>query len=561
MAAALRRQRCDRIIGTDGGDRISTGAGNDVVNAGAGHDIITNTGGHDRLDGGDGTDRFVLVGTGSTVFGGAGDDTLVVDLSGSAAPVVFNLENGHGIIGDGTPAERHLFVQHQDVEQVELMTGRGSDHVMGSALGDFIKTAGGNDVVDAGAGDDMITDGSGANRLFGGDGSDGIISTLYSAEIDGGAGEDWLAISERERTSDLTVDFAAGKVSTGTVLRGFEQVSLALGSGNDRVIAGDLGSLGVDAGAGNDHLEGGAGRDRFDGEGGNDTIDAGAGDDMIETGAGDDVAFGGDGRDRLANDGGSDVLDGGAGDDWLQDTVPDSGGLGVASILRGGAGNDTINARYLGEADGGEGRDLLSLNYGGLREATDFDAARGVTHTGLTFANVEYFNITTGRYADVLRGADDNDTFNSLGGNDILDGRGGNDALYGATENDQLFGGDGADIIDGGAHNDLLSGGNGADRLTGGSGADTFLWSSETSGHVGLDRVVDFARWQGDRIAFSEEAQDATGIHSYADFLAAAYDTADGVFVAFNGSDAEGILIEDVSLSVLTESEILFGLG
>ncbi len=60
----------DRIIGTDGGDRISTGAGNDVVNAGAGHDIITNTGGHDRLDGGDGTDRFVLVGTGSTVFGG-----------------------------------------------------------------------------------------------------------------------------------------------------------------------------------------------------------------------------------------------------------------------------------------------------------------------------------------------------------------------------------------------------------------------------------------------------------------------------------------------------------
>ena len=36
------------------------------------------------------------------------------------------------------------------------------------------------------AGDDMITDGSGANRLFGGDGSDGIISTLYSAEIAGG---------------------------------------------------------------------------------------------------------------------------------------------------------------------------------------------------------------------------------------------------------------------------------------------------------------------------------------------------------------------------------------
>lgn len=551
----------DRITGTAGSDRISTGAGIDVVNAGAGNDIITNTGGHDRLDGGDGNDRFVLVGTGSTVFGGAGDDTLVVDLSGSTAPVVFNLANGHGIIGDGTQTERHLFVQHQDVERVVLMTGRGSDRVTGSALGDVIETAGGNDVVDAGAGDDRITDGLGANRLFGGDGSDQIISTFYSAEIDGGAGQDWLYISEMQRTSDLTIDFAAGKVSTGTVLRGFEEVGLALGSGNDRVSAGDLTYLIVDAGAGDDHIEGGAGRDRFDGEEGDDYIDAGAGDDMIETGTGDDVAFGGDGRDTLANDGGSDVLDGGAGDDWLQDTFPGSGSLGVASILRGGAGNDTINARYLGEADGGEGRDLLNLNYGGLPEATDFDAARGVTHTGLTFANVEYFNVTSGRYDDVLRGAEDNDTFYSSSGNDILDGRGGNDTLSGASENDQLFGGDGADILDGGSQNDLLSGGNGADRLTGGSGADTFLWSSETSGEAGLDRILDFNGRLGDRIAFSEDAQDAMGIHSYADFLAAAHDTADGVFVAFNGSDAEGILIEDVSLSVLTESDVVFGLG
>lgn len=551
----------DRITGTAGGDRISTGAGNDVVNAGAGQDIITNTGGHDRLDGGDGNDRFVLVGTGSAVFGGAGDDTLAVDLSASAAPVVFNLENGHGIIGYGTQEERHLFIQYQDVERIVLTTGRGSDHITGSALGDVIETAGGNDFVDAGAGDDMITDGLGANRLFGGDGRDQIVSTLYSAEIDGGAGQDWLYIKETQSTSDLTVDFAAGEASTGTVLRGIEEASLALGSGNDRVIAGDLTYLVVDAGAGNDHLEGGAGRDRFDGEEGNDYIDAGAGDDMIETGAGDDVAFGGDGRDTLANDGGSDMLDGGAGDDWLQDTFPGSGTLGVASILRGGAGNDTINARYLGEVDGGEGRDLLNLNYGGLPQVTDFDATRGATHTGLAFTNVEYFNVSSGRYDDVLRGADDNDTLYSSSGNDILDGRGGDDTLRGASENDQLFGGEGADFLDGGSQDDLLSGGNGADLLKGDSGADTFLWSSETSGQAGLDHILDFVGRQGDRIAFSEEAQDATGIHSYADFLAAASDTTDGLFIAFNGSDVEGILIEHVSLSALMESDVVFGLG
>lgn len=170
-----------------------------------------------------------------------------------------------------------------------------------------------------------------------------------------------------------------------------------------------------------------------------------------------------------------------------------------------------------------------------------------------------YFNVSTGRSDDVLRGADD--TFFSLSGKDILDGRGGNDTLRDDSDNDQLFGGDGAEFLDGGSQDDLLSGGNGADLLAGGSGADSFLWSSETSGQTGLDRILDFNGRQGDRIAFSEEAEDATGIHSYADFLAAARATDAGVFLAFNGSDAEGILIEDVLLSALTESDVVFGLG
>ncbi|OCP00221.1 calcium-binding protein [Ensifer sp. LC13] len=551
----------DRITGTAGGDRISTGAGNDVVHAGAGHDIITNTGGHDRLDGGDGNDRFVLVGTGSTVFGGAGDDMLTVDLSAGAAPVVFNLENGHGIVGYQTPAERHLFVEYHDVERIVLTTGRGSDLITGSALSDVIETAAGNDFVDAGAGDDMITDGLGANRLFGGDGRDQIISTLFSAEIDGGAGQDWLLIKETQRTSDLTVDFGAGQASTGTVLRGIEEASLALGSGNDRVITANLAYIVVHAGSGDDHLEGGAGRDSLYGDDGSDRIDGGAGNDTISTGLGDDIAFGGGGDDRFANDGGTDVLDGGAGDDTFSDTIPGNGSLGDGSIMRGGAGNDWFNAHFRGEVDGGEGRDLLSLTLGALPDPIDFDVTRGVTQTGLTFVNVENFRVSTGIHDDVLRGGDDHETFESHGGNDILDGRGGNDALYGYSGNDQLFGGDSADYLDGGAQDDLLSGGNGADVLIGGSGADTFLWSTEILGQTGIDRILDFNTRQGDRIAFSAEAQDATGIHSYADFLAAAHAKAAGVFVAFNGSNFEGILIEDVSLSTLTESDVVFGLG
>ncbi|MCA1407225.1 calcium-binding protein [Ensifer sp. IC3342] len=550
----------DRIKGTAGNDTISTGAGDDVVEGGAGYDIITNTGGHDRLDGGEGNDRFILVETDSTVFGGSGDDTLTIDLSATSDQVVFNGENGHGILGYQTMDERHLFFRHYDIEQIVVMTGSGNDRIQGSILRDAIHTQAGNDFVDAGAGDDTIVDGRGANRLFGGDGDDGITTTLYSAEVDGGSGEDWILIQERVRLSDATIDFSIGRASTGTVFRNFESASIALGSGNDTVIGGNLTYVGVDAGAGDDRIEGSTGRDRLDGEGGNDRIDGGSGNDTISTGVGDDVAFGGDGKDSLANDGGNDILDGGAGDDWIRAATPGGGSLGDGSVMLGGTGNDWFIAYFKGEIDGGEGRDQLELNLGALSDAIDFDAMRGATQTGLTFANIEDFRVTTGVKNDVLRGGDGNDAFHALGGNDLLEGRGGNDELRGYSDNDRLFGGDGEDFLDGGSQDDLLSGGNGADTLVGGRGADTFLWSTESPDQLGIDRIRDFDTWGGDVIAFSDTAQENTGIRSYADFLAAATDTTSGVYVAFNGSDSFGLLIEGVSLRALTASDVIFGI-
>ncbi|WEX74611.1 calcium-binding protein [Sinorhizobium numidicum] len=551
----------DRITGTAASDRISTGAGDDVVEAGAGQDIITNTGGHDRLDGGEGNDRFVLVGTGSTVLGGSGDDTLVIDLSAASDQVVFNGENGHGILGYQTPDERHLFFRHYDIERVVLTTGSGNDRIQGSILADVIRTEVGNDVVDAAAGDDMIVDGRGANRLFGGAGNDSITTTLYSAEIDGGLGQDWLRIEERVRTSDATIDFSAGTASTGTVFRGIEQASVALGGGNDTVIAGNLTYAVVYAGAGDDRLVGGAGRDSLHGEGGNDRIDGGGGNDTITTGVGNDVAFGGDGMDTLANNGGRDVLEGGAGDDWFRDATPGGGSLGEGSLMLGGAGNDTFNAYFRGEVDGGEGRDLLQLSLGALPDATDFDAMRGATGTGLTFADIEDFRVTTGIQNDVLRGADGDDAFYALSGNDLLEGRGGNDELRGYSDDDRLFGGDGEDFLDGGPQDDLLSGGNGVDILVGGSGKDTFLWSTESPDQQGIDRILDFDTGSGDVIAFSSAAENNTGIHDYAGFLAASTETAAGVYVAFNGSDTYGLLIEGVSLAAVSANDVVFDIA
>ncbi|THK36432.1 calcium-binding protein [Ensifer sp. MPMI2T] len=550
----------DRIKGTAGNDTISTGAGDDVVEGGAGYDIITNTGGHDRLDGGEGNDRFVLVDTGSTVFGGSGDDRLTIDLSATSDQVVFNGENGHGILGYQTIDERHLFFRYHDIEQIVVTTGTGNDRIQGSILRDVIQTQAGNDFVDAGAGDDTIVDGRGANRLFGGAGNDGITTTLYSAEVDGGLGEDWMRIEERVRLSDATIDFSIGRASTGTVFRGIESASVALGSGNDTVIGGNLTYVVVYAGAGDDRVEGSAGGDTLNGEGGNDRIDGGSGNDTISTGVGDDVAFGGDGRDSLANNGGRDILDGGAGDDWIRAATPGGGSLGDGSVMLGGTGNDWFFAYFKGDVDGGEGHDQLELNLGALPDATDFDAMRGATQTGLTFANIEGFRVSTGVKNDVLRGGNGDDAFHAMSGNDLLEGRGGNDELRGYSDNDRLYGGDGEDFLDGGLQDDLLSGGNGADTLVGGRGADTFLWSTESPDQLSIDRIHDFDTWGGDVIAFSDIAQQNTGIRTYADFLAASTDTASGVYVAFNGSDTHGILIEGVSLRALTANDVMFGI-
>jgi Ca2+-binding RTX toxin-like protein len=68
-------------------------------------------------------------------------------------------------------------------------------------------------------------------------------------------------------------------------------------------------------------------------------------------------------------------------------------------------------------------------------------------------------------------------------GNFLL-GNAGNDSLYGLRGDDYLAGGDGRDV------------------LTGGAGADAFVFDRSFS-RGGIDRVVDYSRYQGDNILLS----------------------------------------------------------
>ncbi|MCA1370029.1 calcium-binding protein [Bradyrhizobium sp. BRP14] len=524
----LGTEEKDRILGLIGADEIDAGDGDDLVYGGAGDDRLASSSGYDRLDGGAGDDQITLTGTGGAVTGGAGLDTLVIDLSDVSTSVRFSGEHGHGIIGYNTSNWEHIFFNR--IERLVLTTGSGNDRIFGAATDDIISTGAGNDIIgpygtdvddgtsmlgddtiDTGSGGDIIVDVSGANRIFAGDHSDKITTTLASAVIDGGNGWDTLSLFDDERTEDVTVDFVRGFASTGTLISGIEVASVDLGSGSDTLIGGNLFSLSAHMGEGDNYVEGSNGRDYIASGSGDDALYGGAGDDILISVGGNDVLAGGDGNDEIhdagtAFDDGDTIIDGGAGDDLIQVRAP-------SGFIDGGDGNDTL---YVAEP---------------LAGTTNFDAATGVSGTRLIFANIETFQVEGGAGDDIIR---------TLAGDDQLAGNGGNDRLNGGAGNDELWGGAGNDV------------------MTGGAGGDTFLWSSDTFSFSGVDRITDFDTESGDVLRFIGHAPDTTRIGSFADLIAAASETEDGLYIAFNGSDTFGLLLDKVSLSDLSADDIVF---
>lgn len=525
--ALLGTDEKDRIWGLIGADEIDAGEGDDLVDGGAGDDRLTSRDGYDRLDGGEGDDQITLIGTGGAVTGGAGYDTLVIDLSDVDTAVRFSGEHGHGIIGYDTSTWEHIFFNR--IEKLILTTGSGDDRIFGAATDDVISTGAGDDIIgpygrdgddgtsmlgddtiDTGDGRDIIVDRSGANRIFAGNDNDKITTTLGSAVIDGGEGWDTLSLFDEERTEDLTIDFAGGFASTGTLISNVEAALVRLGSGNDTLIGGNLSSLDADLGEGDNYAAGGSGRDRLVSGSGDDALYGGAGDDVLLSAGGNDVLMGGAGNDEIHDSGtrfddGDTIIDGGAGDDLILVRAP-------AGIIYGGAGNDTLHVTAP------------------LPEATNFDAATGMLGKTLFFSGIETFKVAGGAGDDTIR---------TLAGNDSLTGNGGNDRL------------------DGGAGNDLLWGGAGDDVMTGGAGADSFLWSADTSSRTGVDHITDFDADGGDVLRFIGHASAATGIDSFADFVAAATETGDGLYIAFNRSSTFGLFLDNVSLSELSADDIM----
>lgn len=293
---------------------------------------------------GDGDDRLVMTRRGARVLGGPGDD------------VVEGGEFSSGTWDGGAGSDRLVGGLRWTV-----------DYGLRSAPVTVTLDGVANDG-ESGEGDDA---GAEARRVVGGAGPDSLRGGVRGVDLEGGGGDDVLAVVGTE----VSADYGA---RTHGLLVG--------GDGADRLLGGP-GADALSGGAGDDALLGGGGADTLHGGDGADRSDAGAGDDTLTLDAtgdgGADHAAAGDGRDLavwtgpfgsrvrlVANLGDAAGPDGPAGEgDALAPDVEDAEVDNFGSFaITGSAGPNRLRVEGDGTVDGGSGDDDIDV-LGGYQTA------------------------------------------------------------------------------------------------------------------------------------------------------------------------------------------------
>lgn len=182
----------------------------------------------------------------------------------------------------------------------------------------------------------------------------------------------------------------------------------------------------------------------------------------------------------LNGNAGNDTVTGGAGNDILSGEAGDD-------LLQGGSGNDSLFGNEdADQLQGGEGDDSLDGGAGTdtIVEAGDVDFTLDpTTLIGLgsdEFVEIEQALLAGGDSANVIDASHFSGPVTVLahGGNDTVTGSDYDDHLSGGNGHDRLNGGLGIDIVNGEGGDDQLLGGDGDDILLGGSGHDTLFGES-----------------------------------------------------------------------------------
>jgi T1SS-143 domain-containing protein len=362
----------DKLYGNDGSDYLYGMTGNDTLVGGTGTDTV---------DGGIGDDTGIFdasVASGGSYDGGAGSDTLRIELTAAQAEdhdvldelrefrqfmadnedtasqsedgnvftfqtlgvsvrnweelevyVEGNQQDLDGLLGDpGNPGE----TIYGDWKENTLTGTENDDTIYGMGDRDTIYGSGGDDTLDGGTSNDKLYGEEGDDTLYGGHGSDKLYGDDGNDLLDGGTSNDKLYGGEGNDTlfGDHGADTLEGGAGNDTLFGGTSSDTLEGGSGDDTLYGEH----------GNDRMYGGDGNDTLIGGSATDTLEGGEGDDMLDGGHGDDRMYGGDGNDTLDGGSGNDKLYGDAGDDLF--------------IFGAGDGTDT--------ASGGQGWDAVEVS-------------------------------------------------------------------------------------------------------------------------------------------------------------------------------------------------------
>ena len=625
----------DELWGGNGDDVIDPGDNGrspgefDIVHGSAGDDRILYA---DSSPNGIQSVRYAELGAGVTVNidgaanratvdkGSAGIDT-IVDIvnplnAGGSPPYngVFELH--------GTPFDDTFNLALEDGQWMDIVGNAGADTFnieSGAVRVDYETSPSGVDVdLDAGGADD---DGFGDSDTFNGrvwgvagsefsdeirgsDNDEVFVGRAGNDDIDGGGGLDQLRFGSSSRLAglfdigDIEVDLGAG-TATGTwngeafsyTLSNIERVDG--GPGNDTLRGNDLGNT-LNGGGGDDMLNPGDADgnddeyDEIEGSTGNDRIVFTEQSPPIWTGihyntldAGITATI-----DGVAN---SATIDkGSAGTDTVVDVANpmNSWALGVTGTrfddifdvtvgdgqrlnLEGRAGNDTFNIQSTGQ---------VRIQYHHSPAGVDIDLEAGrVNDDG--YGDVDTINGTVvdvrcSEFTDKIRGSDNDEMFQCMGGNDTIDGGGGYDRLlfhrWGGARNLFVFAGDedeegiATGIWNGKAFSYTFSniehvgGGPGIDLLVGGDRDDTFEGRGESDlflvGESGNDTILDFNEDEDDVIKVPGDLKDFGLTH--ADVIAAASQEADGVLINLTSYGMGTIFLKYFQIEWLSPGDI-----
>jgi len=609
----------DILIGSGGNNNLNTigalnlngyttvsldnlyGIGNHSLNGGSGNDILVGARGEDTLDGGTGTDYM---------FGGLGIDNFVVRANDgsttlSSADAIYDFTDGSDLItldsltysnltiaqGSGNYSGHVLVSITSGGEYLAVIQTMSAGNITGldfqsnSTDAQTINGTTGNDELVGGLGVDTFNTNTGVDSIYARGANDIInVNGSGSKVIDGGAGTDTMVVdySGINGLSDFTISEASGYTvltySNADTIKFKNLENLTVDSyayahdadsntywnaseyklytyGSSNVSTTDITGLASFAAGTNFTIVGGGGADSFN-------LNLNRSSDLtanliVDLGAGNDSI----GAYKIKN---ADNIDLDAGDDFISFMLGSNQG-----------GHQTLANLNAAKLDGGAGRDTL-----------DFQSSSASATIVLTTGGATNFeNIIGTAYADTITGDGSSnylsggnyssnsdttaDTLNGAGGNDILIASGAAnefDTVAGLTLNgystvslNNLYGA-GSHTLNGGAGNDILVGARGADTLDGGTGTDHMF------GGLGIDTFVVRAN-DGSTTLSSADAiydfVDGTDLIGLDDSLAFSSLTiaqgsgnySNDVLVSITSGGEYLAIIESTSVSAITETD------